>query len=332
MDANQASQERPPIGVVIPCYRVKAQILQVIAAIGPEATHIYVIDDDCPDGSGALVAAQVTDPRVRVIQRKINGGVGAATITGYQAALAEGCQVVVKIDGDGQMDPRLLARFVRPILAGHADYTKGNRFFNPEDVRAMPFVRLFGNAVLSFMNKLSSGYWSLFDPTNGFTAIHAKLLRQLPFARISPRYFFESDMLFRLGTVRAVVLDIPMTAIYGDEISNLRIGSVLPKFLAGHARNFCKRLVYNYFLRDFSIATINLLAGLGLMGFGTLFGLWQWWVNAAQDRITSSGTVMLAALPIILGLQLLLSFLAYDIAAVPQQPIHLLLANPGEEP
>ncbi|MGO9816907.1 MAG: glycosyltransferase family 2 protein [Acidocella sp.] len=326
----QEAHDTPRIGIVIPSYRVTAHILGVLAAIGPEVARIYVVDDCCPDASGTFVETHTRDPRVRVVRRERNGGVGAATITGYRAALADDCDVIVKIDGDGQMDPRLLPRFVRPILAGQADYTKGNRFFNPEDVRAMPPIRLFGNAALSFMTKLSSGYWTLFDPTNGYTAIHAKVTAQLPLERISTRYFFESDMLFRLNTIRAMVLDIPMAAIYADETSHMRIGKVVPRFLKGHAHNFGKRLIYNYFLRDFSVASAELIAGLALLGFGATFGLWHWLVNATHGVVTTSGTVMLAALPVILGLQLLLSFLGYDIAAVPQQPIHPLLATPGE--
>lgn len=321
------TRDEPRIAVVIPSYRVTAHILGVVSAIGAEVSAIYVVDDKCPDGSGGFVEARCDDSRVKVIRRESNGGVGAATITGYRAAQADNCDIIVKIDGDGQMDPRLLPRFVQPILNGRADYTKGNRFFNPEDARTMPPVRLFGNAILSFMTKLSSGYWTLFDPTNGYTAIHARLLRHLPLDRLAPRYFFESDMLFRLWTIRAVVLDIPMPAIYGAEVSNLKIGNVLPRFLGGHARNLGKRLIYGYFLRDFSLASVEFLAGASLMGFGVVFGLWHWIGNVAHGVVTTSGTVMLAALPIILGLQLLLSFLGYDIASVPQHPIHPLLSE-----
>lgn len=315
------------IGVVIPCYRVTAQILGVLEAIGPDVEHIFVVDDACPDHSGRFVQDNVRDGRVHVLYRVKNGGVGAAVITGYHAALAQDCDVIVKIDGDGQMDPRLLGRFVRPILQGRADYTKGNRFFNPEDVRGMPLIRLLGNAVLSFVTKLSSGYWTLFDPTNGYTAIHARLLAQLPLDRIATRYFFESDMLFRLGTLRAVVLDVPMAAVYAGETSHLRIRAILPAFLAGNGRNTAKRIAYSYFLRDFSVASVNLMTGTALLGFGAGFGLWRWLTNATHGVVTTSGTVMLAALPVILGLQLLLSFLSYDIAAVPTQPVHPLLTE-----
>ena len=318
------------IGVVIPSYRVTMHILDVITAIGPEIANIYVVDDCCPDRSGNHVEENCIDPRVQVIFRGQNGGVGAATITGYQAALRDGCDVVVKLDGDGQMDPRLIPRFVRPILAHRADYTKGNRFFNLDDVRAMPRVRLYGNAALSFITKLSTGYWTIFDPTNGYTAIHASLLPYLPLEKIAPRYFFESDMLFRLGMLRALVLDIPMTAIYADEVSHLRIGSVLLRFLAGHSRNFMKRLIYSYFLRDFSAASVELVLGLPLFSFGAIFGFAHWWENSLRGVATNSGTVMLAALPVILGMQLLLSFVGYDIAAVPRSAIHLLFASDDE--
>lgn len=165
-------------------------------------------------------------------------------MTGYRAALKDGIDIIVKIDSDGQMDPALIIDFVGPIVDGEADYTKGNRFFELEKVKSMPRIRLIGNAILSFMCKLSSGYWNLFDPTNGFTAIHADVARRLPFNSISKRYFFESDILFRLNTLRAVVIDIPMEAEYGDEISNLKISRIVGEFLVKHSKNFIKRIFY----------------------------------------------------------------------------------------
>ena len=211
---------RPPrIAVVMPCYRVKAQILAVLCAIGEEVATIYVIDDACPDGTASLIETVCKDPRVRVIRHQSNLGVGAAVMSGYRAALADGHGIVVKIDGDGQMDPADLPRLIHPIVIGQADYCKGNRFFDPEGLSAMPWVRLIGNGLLSLLSKLSTGYWHLFDPNNGYTAIHSHVLAKLPLHKISQRYFFESDMLFRLNIIRAVVQDIPMQAIYQDEKS-----------------------------------------------------------------------------------------------------------------
>ena len=310
------------IAVVIPSYRVTRHILGVIAGIGSEVSRIYVVDDKCPDGSGALVRNTCQDPRVTVIEHEQNQGVGGAVMTGYQAAIADGMKIIVKIDGDGQMDARLIPLFVAPILHGEADYTKGNRFFDLEQIGAMPPMRLFGNAVLSLMTKLSSGYWDLFDPTNGYTAIHADAARHLPFNKISRRYFFETDMLFRLNTLQAVVADVPMDARYGYEVSNLKISKIVTEFMVKHVRNFGKRIFYNYYLRNMSLASIELPLGLLMFAFGAVYGVSHWFESARAGIETPAGTVMLAALPMLMGGQLVLAFLANDIASVPKRPLH----------
>ncbi len=308
--------------VVIPCYRVTQHILKVIAGIGSEVWRIYVVDDKCTDGSGDYVEANCNDPRVIVLRHETNQGVGGAVMSGYRAAIADGAEVIVKLDGDGQMDPSLILNFIEPILADEADYTKGNRFFDLEEIRAMPKIRLFGNAVLSFMTKLSSGYWDLFDPTNGYTAIHADVARHLPFAKISQRYFFETDMLFRLNTLRAVVVDVPMAAQYGDEVSNLKISKILGEFLFKHTRNLIKRVFYNYYLRDMSLASIELPLGIIMVFFGVSYGGWHWFLSIREGVLATAGVVMISALPMLMGLQLVLAFLAYDINSVPSRPIH----------
>ncbi len=313
------------IAVVIPCYKVRDHILEVIRGVGPEVSAIYVVDDCCPVGSGDFVQNQCADPRVLVIRHKENQGVGGAVLTGYQAAIDDGMSIIVKVDGDGQMDPRLIPLFVDPILRGEADYTKGNRFFDLEEIRSMPKIRLIGNAALSFMTKLSSGYWDLFDPTNGYTAIHRDAASHLPFNKISQRYFFESDILFRLNLLRAVVVDIPMDAKYGDEVSNLKISRIIGEFFIKHARNLAKRIFYNYYLRDMSLASIELPVGFLLILFGLMFGLTQWFHSADLGVPSPAGTVMLSSLPIIIGLQLILAFLGHDISSVPIRPFHRLI-------
>ncbi|KGS12978.1 MULTISPECIES: glycosyltransferase family 2 protein [Pseudomonas syringae group] len=311
------------IAVVIPCYKVKSHILGVISGIGPEVDKIYVVDDCCPDQSGAFVEQECSDPRVKVIKCPVNQGVGGAVMTGYAAAIADEVDVIVKVDGDGQMDPLLIPDFVLPILNGQADYTKGNRFFDLEEIRQMPKIRLFGNAALSFLTKLSSGYWDLFDPTNGFTAIHSDIARHLPVKKISKRYFFETDILFRLNTLRAVVIDIPMDAKYEDEVSNLKISKIIGEFFIKHMRNMGKRIFYNYYLRDMSLASIELPLGLIMVLLGTAFGMTHWIQSLQSGVATSAGTVMLSALPIILGTQLILAFIGSDIQSVPRRPLHL---------
>ncbi|WP_409298270.1 glycosyltransferase family 2 protein [Pseudomonas sp. KCJK8993] len=320
---------QPKVAVVIPCYKVKNHILGVIEGIGLEVLRIYVVDDCCPDGSGDFIEANCKDERVTILRHAENQGVGGAVMTGYRAAIEDAMEVIVKVDGDGQMDPSLIPDFIAPILAGEADYTKGNRFFDLEEIRAMPRIRLFGNAVLSFMTKLSSGYWDLFDPTNGYTAIHVTVARHLPFKKISQRYFFETDMLFRLNTIRAVVVDVPMNAKYVDEVSNLKISKIVGEFLAKHLRNFSKRIFYSYYLRDMSVASIELPLGLLFLGFGLVYGGYNWISSAHMGVSTPAGTVMMSALPIIAGIQFLLGFVGYDVASVPIRPLHRNNRKPG---
>ncbi len=302
------------IAVVIPSYKVKAKILSVLEKIGPEIQKIYIVDDKCPEFSGIFIRDNIKDTRVKIIYHEQNQGVGGAVITGYQAAIEDRMDIVVKIDGDGQMDPELIHSFVAPIASHQFDYTKGNRFYRIDDVKNMPFARLFGNTILSFFTKASTGYWQIFDPTNGYTAISVSCLKNLELEKISRRYFFESDILFRLSIVGANIKDVPMKAVYEDEESGLRISKVLLPFMTGHVRNFSKRILYDYFLRDFSIATISLILGILFFGFGTAFGCFSWYNAINEHTNASSGTVMLAALPILVGTQLLLSFINYDIS------------------
>jgi dolichol-phosphate mannosyltransferase len=311
------------IAVVIPCYCCADRLTNVLKSIGPEVSKIYCVDDACPERSGAT-ASSVGDVRVRVLYHVANTGVGGAVITGYRCALEEGADIIVKLDGDGQMNPAHIPVLVDPILSGDADYVKGNRFYNLESLRAMPPIRLAGNACLSFLSKASSGYWNLFDPTNGFTAVHAHTASLLPFDKLSRRWFFESDMLFRLNTLRAVVTDVPLDAFYGEEKSNLSPMRALLDFPFYHVRNAVKRIFYSYVLRDFNSASLNLLIGSLMIIAGAAFGGWQWLRGGLLNIVATPGTVMLAALPIILGFQALLSFLQFDVANIPNRPLQRL--------
>lgn len=315
------------LAVVIPAYRVAGQILDVLASIPKDVAHIIVVDDACPEHSGQLVTSRVKDKRVRVITHDANQGVGGAVVTGYQAALETDAEIIVKVDGDGQMDPTQIQRLVAPIRAQAADYTKGNRFDSIEDLEQMPRLRIFGNAVLSLLSKLSTGYWNVTDPTNGFTAIHRSVLQRVHLGRLRRRWFFESDLLFRLAIIRAVVLDIPIAARYGTEQSNLRLRHVVGEFLWRHTVNLHKRVFYRYYLREWSIASIELPVGLVLFFGGSIAGLNFFISSTATGVAATTGQVMLSALPMILGVQLLLAFLSYDIAAEPKRPRQLDFLN-----
>jgi glycosyltransferase involved in cell wall biosynthesis len=308
------------LAVVVPSYRVTSHILEVLAGIGPEVERIYVIDDACPDNSGDLVSKKCKDKRVSVIRHETNQGVGGAVVTGYRAALADGMDVIVKVDGDGQMDPSLIETIARPVINGEADYAKGNRFDSLENLFAMPKVRIFGNAVLSLWSKISSGYWSITDPTNGFTAIHRKALTAIHLDKLRKTYFFESDLLFRLSITNAVVVDVPMEAVYGEEKSNLKIGKVLVEFPWRHTVNLWKRVFYKYYLREWSVASIELPLGFGFTVFGAWFGIARYLEASEAGRATTAGQVTLSAVALILGVQLLLSFLSYDVQSEPRVP------------
>ena len=337
--SDEPALQRPlKVAVVIPCYRVRRHILGVIEGLGPEVDAIYCVDDKCPEDSGALVTEACVDRRVTVVRHEENQGVGGATLTGYRAAIADGADVIVKIDGDGQMDPTLIDLFVTPIARGQADYAKGNRFHNIEDTRGMPAVRLFGNACLSFVTKLSSGYWTVFDPTNGYTAIERTLAERIVLRQVARRYFFESDMLFHLYMERAVVADVPMSSRYGDEVSSLKIGRVFGSFVVSNLRNMLRRVVVQHYLRDFSLGSVELVAGLACLGFGVGFGALKWNESIVTGHAASAGSVMLSAMPILVGVQLCLSALNYDLLSVPRVPRHPQLralaarGKRGEEP
>lgn len=312
---------RPVVAVVIPAYKVRDYVIDVINRVGAEVTKIYVVDDRCPQESGKFVEANCSDPRVTVLYNEVNQGVGGAMIAGYKRAIMDNVDIVVKVDGDGQMDPAYLPILIRPIMQRRADYAKGNRFFRLDSLRSMPPVRITGNAVLSFMAKLSTGYWNIFDPTNGYTAIHCKVLAELPLDKIARRYFFETDILFRLNTLGAVVVDVPMKAIYGEAPSSLVVRQVIPEFLWRHLVNSIKRLFYNYFLRNFSIFSVELVLGTFMLLWGTIYGSYEWYWYGIRNICAPTGIIMFAVLPLILGLQLVLSFLNWDARNVPVNPL-----------
>jgi dolichol-phosphate mannosyltransferase len=306
------------ICVIIPAFKVKTHIIDVITSIGPEVDRIIVVDDKCPEQSGEHVKANIEDPRVEVIFHEINMGVGGAVKTGYKRALEVHSEIIVKIDGDGQMDTSRIDELVSAIRYGHADYAKGNRFFDVEAVRAMPTIRIIGNLGLSFLTKLSSGYWRIFDPTNGFTAISKNKLNSIPLDKIDNRYFFESDMLFRLNLVGAIVKDVSMPAIYDNEKSNLKVSRILIEFPIKHARNLAKRVLYTYYLRDFNLASIELPLGLLLFIFGVGVGGASWIHGIMNQVQTQPGTLILFSTCTLVGIQLLLSFFDFDINRNPK--------------
>jgi glycosyltransferase involved in cell wall biosynthesis len=326
------------IWLVIPCYKVRDHIFKVIEKTPAWIEGIVCVDDACPENSGDFIEADCRDPRVKVLRLPVNQGVGGATLAGYGEAARLGARILVKVDGDDQMDLAYIPQLVAPILLGEADYTKGNRFTSISHLYSMPRVRVFGNAALSFAAKVSTGYWNVFDPTNGFTAIEASVALRLIQKRVSRRFFFETDLLYHLGTLRAVVRDVPIPARYGEEVSNLRISAIVGPFALKHLQNFFMRVVGQYFVRDFHAATLELIFGSLFILFGTGYAA-RWFLIRDEGQAASAGVVMTAAFPVIIGVQLLLAAMNFDVMNIPSRPIHPYLrtlermqAEEGETP
>lgn len=310
------------IAAVVPCYRVEREIESVLQAIPSYIKHILVVEDASPDSTAERVsAAAQEDARILLIRHPSNQGVGGAMMTGYRKALELGAQVVIKIDGDGQMDMEHLSRLLQPLIEGKADYTKGNRFRDFVSLQQMPFIRRVGNMGLAFLAKAATGYWNMFDPTNGFNAIRAEVLVQLPLDKIDRSYYFETSMLAHLYLIGAVIKDVPMPARYQGEVSSLLVHRILFEFPPKLFSTFLRRLVLKNFIYNFSMESIYLLTGLPLLIFGLAFGIYKWLQYASIGIPAPTGTVMLATLSVLLGIQLLLSAIEIDLRSIPTEPL-----------
>ncbi len=306
--------------IVIPCYRVAAQIEQVIRDIPEQVSWIVAVDDASPDDTGRILAHLAkTDPRIEILTHTQNQGVGGAMLSGYARALELGAEIIIKIDGDGQMDMRYLADLIRPIADGKADFTKGNRFRDLNALRSMPLGRRIGNLGLSFLIKAASGYWNIFDPTNGFTAIHADTMKNIDVRKIHRRYFFESSLLIELYHANAVLQDVPMKARYQDEVSGLSVTRSLFEFPPKLFTAFIRRIILKYFLFEFNIASVYILCGIPLFLFGAIYGGIKYVHYASSHIPAPTGTVVIPTLLITLGFQLLLAAVHYDIHNFPKR-------------
>ena len=311
------------VAAVVPAYNVSAELPEVLRQMPMIFRTIIVVDDASRDDT-ALVAERYAqlDQRIVVLRHEHNQGVGGAMITGFTKALETGADIIVKIDGDGQMPLWLVPQLIQPLIDGTADYTKGNRFRDFKAVRAMPSVRRIGNVILSFLSKAATGYWHCFDPNNGFLAIRADVLSQLPLAKIDCSYFFETSMLSHLYVLGAVVQEVPMPARYVGETSSLSITRVVRQFPGKLIWSLLRRLVLKNFVYDFNLESFHILAGLPLLLTGMLYGGYHWWWYASRNLAAPTGTVVLSALLITIGMQLLISAVNLDLQSIPREPIN----------
>lgn len=314
------------ITVIIPAHNEERLVAQVLDDL-PSLVDRILLVDDCSTDATAQVAEARSDERLHVIRSPRNLGVGGAMVLGFHHALKEPTDILVKVDGDGQMPLDHLTDLLDAILEGGADYAKGNRFLLQQSLKTMPKVRLLGNVVLTFLTKLSSGYWHVFDPQNGFLAIRAEALRTVRLDQISNGYFFENDMLVQLNISRRRVVDVPIPSIYGDEESGVNIVKICLAFPVLLLSRFGRRIYLKYVLRDFSPIALFLIMGSVLFGGGAAFGALAWTHSAVTGVAASTGTVMLSILPLILGFQLLLQAVVLDIeesrALIPEYTPHI---------
>ncbi|MFC5277836.1 glycosyltransferase family 2 protein [Halorubrum rubrum] len=296
------------VGVVVPAYNEAGHVGDVIETIPAYVDRVYVVDDAStddtwaeireharringssvgstsddaspirPEAGGFVVEAEVgTDggvtPRILPIRHETNRGAGAAVKTGYAHALADDIDVVAVMDGDGQMDPDHLDRIIDPVIAGDATYAKGNRLRSGRDYEQMSRWRLFGNGILTFLTRISSGYWSLSDPQNGFTAISKEGLRTIRFDRLYDQYGFLNHMLLALNVDRQPIADVPHPAKYADETSGIQYSTFVPTLSILLARNFLERLVRSYFVRRFHPLIVCYVLGVLTLLTGVVGG------------------------------------------------------------
>lgn len=308
------------ITVVIPCYNVARHIKDVICNIPDSISYIIVVNDCSKDDTESILLKLANEnKKIIYIRHEVNQGVGGAMITGYKRSMELNADITIKMDGDGQMDAAYIPVLVKPLVEDKADFVKGNRFRELKALQAMPISRRIGNLGLSFIIKAASGYWNVFDPTNGFTAIKNETLKSMNFNKIHKRYYFETSVLIELYYANAVVNDIPMKARYGDEVSGLSRTKTLFQFPPKLFIAFIRRIILKYFLFDFNIASIYIIFGLPLFLFGLYYGITNYIKYSTSHIGAPTGTVVIPTLLIILGFQLLLSAVSYDITNYPKK-------------
>ncbi len=299
------------VAIVVPAHNEERLVGRVVTT-APDLVDLVVVVDDASKDETSQAASDTLDPRLELITLTENQGVGGAILAGHRRALELGADVCVVMAGDAQMDPTFLPALLDPIADGAADFTKANRFFGPGSFRGMPRHRILGNVVLSFLTKAASGYWNLFDPQNGYTAIRRSALERLEFDRIAHRYEFENDLLIQLNVLRVPAKDVPVPASYGDEVSGIRLSSVAPRILRQLWRGFWYRMWWKYVVQSFSPVALMFFSGLAFVLFGLAVGVFVV-VNTLGPPVASPGTIILSFGPLLTGFHLLITALYLDI-------------------
>ena len=299
------------VAVVVPAHNEERLIGDTLAGIPPFVDRVFVVDDASTDETAARVR-ESTDARVQLLSRERNGGVGAAIVTGYQEALAEEVDVTCVMAADNQMDPADLLTLVEPVVRGEVDYAKANRLVSGEAWNLMPRTRYLGNAILSLLTKIASGYWHVADSQTGYTAITRPLLAQLDLERVYPGYGFPNDLLVHLNVWNARVRDFPSRPVYGvGERSGIRLRKVIPRISWLLLKGFFWRLREKYVIRDFHPLVFFYGLGLLMTLVGLVLGVVEVVLRLAGNEITTP-TIVLVALLLISGSQFTLFAMWFD--------------------
>jgi glycosyltransferase involved in cell wall biosynthesis len=302
------------VAVVVPAYDEERLVTETLRGIPDLVDRIYVVDDASGDGT-AEQALALGDPRVEVLRHAQNRGVGAAIVTGYQRALEEQIDVTCVMAADNQMDPSELRGLVEPVARGEVDYAKANRLFSGEAWTIIPHTRFLGNAVLSLLTKVASGYWHIADSQAGYTAISLDALRRLALDRIYPRYGFPNDLLVHLNVQNARVRDVPSRPVYDvGERSGIRLRSVIPRISWLLFKGFWWRMGQKYVIRDFHPLVFFYFFGLLMTLAGLVLGTLEVVLRILGNDITPA-TIVLVAVLFIAGLQLTLFAMWFDMEA-----------------
>jgi glycosyltransferase involved in cell wall biosynthesis len=303
------------VGVVIPAYNEEKLIAATIAGVPEFVDRIYVVDDRSNDAT-ADRARETADPRLEVIGHDRNQGVGAAIVTGYKRARDDGVDVTAVMAADNQMDPDDLETLVLPVARGEVDYAKANRLFTGQAWQLIPRYRYLGNAVLSLLTKIASGYWHVADSQSGYTAISLRYLELLDLDRIYKRYGFPNDMLVHLNVWNARVRDFPSRPIYGvGERSGIRLRKVVPAISWLLTKGFFWRMREKYVIRDFHPLVFFYIFGFLMTGVGVALGAVVSALRIFGDREITTPTIVLVALLLISGSQFTLFAMWFDMDA-----------------
>lgn len=301
------------VGVVIPAYNEEKLIIRTLTTLPDYVDKVFVVDDCSVDKTLEILHKHAKkDKRLTVLHNEVNQGVGTSVVNGFKAALETDVDLVTVMAADAQCNPEYIHKMIDTLIDSESDYVKANRFIHLEDLAQMPTYRRIGNIVITILTKFSTGYYSIFDSQNGYGVFRRATLEALPFDQIGKRYDYENTLLIALSIMNAKVKDEAVPAIYGEETSSIPFFRTATRALKVLWNGFWRRIYYKYVLVNFHPIALFLFSGILFVLIGAGFSIEILLVKLFRGLSPSTGTVMLAALPLIVGFQLLLTSIIMD--------------------